>query len=49
MNGEVMQVIERTLKMEAEYYGSDVCDKLKTAPYVMVKRLERETGDMDDE
>lgn len=41
MNEAVGSIVRQTLDEEQEFYENDFHDKLKTPPYVYVKRLER--------
>ena len=42
MHKDVTKVVHNTLEMEKDFYYGDTYDKLKTPPFVMVKRLERQ-------
>ncbi|CDW83067.1 UNKNOWN [Stylonychia lemnae] len=42
MNNEVHQIIENVLDQEKQFFESDTQDKLKTPPFVMVKRIDRD-------
>ena len=41
MNEQVSALVADTIIKEQEFYESDTYDKLKVAPHVLVKRLER--------
>ena len=41
MNEQVALLLKETLRKEKEFYESDAFDKLKVAPGVLVKRLDR--------
>eukprot|EP00347_Sterkiella_histriomuscorum_P011500 403372217 len=42
MNAEVAQIVKGVLIAEEEFYNKEQYDKLKTPPYVMIKRIERD-------